>query len=49
MSDAVKITLVTFYYEKAKSGNDFLYKEISKVPIKPNEFKSLRKFSEHVR
>ena len=40
----VEVTLVALYNEKGKSGNDFLYKELTKVPIKPNEFKNLRKF-----
>ena len=45
----VEVTLVALYYEKGKSGNDFLYKELSKLPIKPHEFKNLRTFSEYVR
>ena len=44
-----KMQVVIFYYEKGKSGNDYLNKEVCKVPVRPKEFDSLIKFKEYVR
>ena len=43
------IKVVTFFYHVGKSGNDYAYKETSRVPVKDNEFSSLKKFSQYLR
>ena len=45
----IKVHVITFYYESGKSGNDYAFKEVCKVPMKEGEFTSLKKFSEYIR
>ena len=45
----VMIKCVVFYYKSERSGNDFEYKEVYKIPYKEDEFSSLKKAVQYIR